>query len=101
MDLMDLTKSEGWDSTLVVVDRLSKYVHFIGLKDPFFAMIVVEAFMEVVMLHDIPRTIGSNHDKVLLSLFWTVISLTGYNSEAQHRLSSSDQQPNEGAKQMP
>ncbi|XP_074336462.1 uncharacterized protein LOC141673607 [Apium graveolens] len=53
MDFIEgLPKSQGWDSTLVVVDRLTKYPHFLPLKHPFTAQGVASVFMrDVVRLH--------------------------------------------------
>ena len=66
MDFIEgLPKSEGMYTILVVVDRLSKYAHFVALRHPFTAQTIVAIFVkEVVKLHGIPRTITTNHDKV-------------------------------------
>ena len=66
-----LPKSKGYDSILVVVDRLSKYAHFSLLMHPFTAQTVVVVFVcDIVRLHGIPPSIITNHDKVFLSQFW-------------------------------
>lgn len=53
-----LPRSQGADTILVVVDRLSKYVHFLPLSHPFTAKKVAELFLrEVVRLHGIPASI--------------------------------------------
>lgn len=47
--------SKGYDTILVVIDCLSKYVHFKALKHPFTTVKVAEAFLiQVVCLHGIP-----------------------------------------------
>ena len=63
-------QSLGYEVILVMVDRLSKYAHFILLKRPFMAKTVAEAFVkEIVRLHGFPKTIVSDRDPVFLSNF--------------------------------
>lgn len=56
-----LPKSKGFDALLVVVDRLSKYNHFILLKHPYTAKSIAKIFVrEVVRHHGIPKSIVSD-----------------------------------------
>lgn len=60
MDFIDgLPMSRGVKSILVVVDRMSKYAHFVGLKHPYNASTVAGVFMqEIVRLHEFPASLS-------------------------------------------
>ena len=46
MDFIEgLPMSEGVDTILVVVDRLTKFAHFVALKHPFMALTVASKFV--------------------------------------------------------
>ncbi|GJT31444.1 putative mitochondrial protein [Tanacetum coccineum] len=72
MDFIDgLPPSGGKTVIMMVVDRLSKYAHFISMAHPYIANQVAQAFMDnVYKLHGLPNTIVSDRDKVFTSLFW-------------------------------
>lgn len=76
MDFIEgLSKSRGKDSILVVVDRLSKYAHFVPLSHPFIAATVAQLYFEnVYKLHSLPKTIISDRDRVFMSRFWQELS---------------------------
>lgn len=66
-----LPKSKGYEAILVVVDRLSKYSHFILLKHPYTAISIAEIFArEIVRLHGIPKSLISDRDPIFVSNFW-------------------------------
>jgi len=66
-----LPRSQGMDVVLVVIDKLTKYGHFIPLKHPYTAQQVVQVFFDqVYRLHGMPFCIISDRDLVFTSLFW-------------------------------
>jgi hypothetical protein len=66
-----LPKSKGYDCILVVVDKFSKYAHFIALAHPFTALHVAKVFMDTIFkLHGLPTAIISDRDKLFISNLW-------------------------------
>lgn len=80
MDFIEgLLLLNGSSVIMVVIDRLTKYAHFVALKHPYTAITVAKAFIaNVVRLHGIPTSIVSDQDKVFISSFWqTLFQLHG------------------------
>lgn len=71
---MGYPNPKGFDALLVVVDRLSKYSNFILLKHLYTARNIADIFVrEVIRLHDIPKSIVSDRDPLIMSHFWQEI----------------------------
>ncbi|WVZ77708.1 hypothetical protein U9M48_025546 [Paspalum notatum var. saurae] len=67
MDFVEgLPRSSGHDCILVVVDKFTKYAHFLALAHPFNAARVAKVYH----LHGLPESIVSDRDRVFTSLFW-------------------------------
>ena len=66
-----LPRSQRLDVVMVVVDRLTKYVHFIGLSHSYSAAKVAALFAQnVLKLHGMPTSIVSDRDLVFTAKFW-------------------------------
>lgn len=66
----DLPKSETYNVILVIVDRLTKYAHFLPLRHPFTTTQVAKSFLDnVVKLHGVLRSNVSDQDKVFTRHF--------------------------------
>lgn len=69
----------GYDSIMVVIDRLSKMVHLIPTTSTVTAAEVARLFVQnIVRLHGVPKSIVSDRDHNFTSIFWqTVCQLWG------------------------
>ncbi|KAL0352336.1 UNVERIFIED_CONTAM: Transposon Ty3-G Gag-Pol polyprotein [Sesamum calycinum] len=80
MDFIEgLPSSEGKDSILVGVDRITKYSHFIALKHPYTATSIAKLFFDnIYKLHGLPMSIVTDKDKIFTSKSWKeLFSLSG------------------------
>lgn len=69
--IIRLSNSKGKEVILVVVDRLTKYSHYISLIHPYSAATVAQVFINnVYQLHGLPSNIVSDRDPVFVSVFW-------------------------------
>lgn len=67
----DLPKSKNFDTILVVIDKLTKYAHFICLSHPYTATTVAQAFLtNIYKLHGMPTVIISDRDRIFTSTLW-------------------------------
>jgi hypothetical protein len=68
--------SEAWhtismDCVLVIVDKFTRYAHFLPLAHPYTASLVATTFMgSVYKFHGMSAAIVSNRDPVFTSMFW-------------------------------
>ncbi|KAJ0547862.1 putative nucleotidyltransferase, Ribonuclease H [Helianthus annuus] len=78
-----LPRVKGRDTVFVVVDRLTKYGHFMLLGHPYSARDVAQVFVDnVFKLHGCPSSIVSDRDPIFLSSFWKeFLTLQGIESK--------------------
>lgn len=54
----------------MVINRMSKYAHFLTLSHPFTALHVAQLFLDnIFKLRGCPKTVVSDRDKVFTSFF--------------------------------
>lgn len=72
-------KVKGKTVLLVVVDRFSKYAHFIPLTHPYTTVTVAQIFFaHIVRLHGMPKSIVGGPDVLFTNNFWKeLFKLTG------------------------
>ena len=72
MDFIEgLPISEGKDKILVIVDRLTKYAHFMGVRKTDYAKQIAKVFCKnIYKLHGFPKVIVSDKDAKFKGNFW-------------------------------
>jgi transposase InsO family protein len=66
-----LPKSGGYDVIFVVVDKFTKYAHFVPMSHPYTALSVAQLyFNNIYKLHGLPEAIISDRDGVFTSALW-------------------------------
>lgn len=69
--LEGLPNSNGFSCIMVVVDKLTRYAHFIPLAHPFTALQVATAYISnVYKLHGMPYAVVLDRDKIFTSTLW-------------------------------
>lgn len=66
-----LPKSSRYDTILVIIDKFTKYGHFIPMAHPYTALSVAQLFVDnIYKLHGLPKVLISDRDKVFTSALW-------------------------------
>jgi transposase InsO family protein len=66
-----LPLSTSKNCVLVIMDKFSKFIHFVPLKHPFVAATIAHVFMQqVYRLHGLPLAIISYRDQIFTSQLW-------------------------------
>lgn len=75
MDFVEgLPSSRGYTVIMVIVDKLSKYAHFLPLAHPFTALQVAQLYFDqIYRLHGLPKAIISDRDKIFTSTIWQTL----------------------------
>lgn len=56
---------------MVILDRFTKYRHFVSLRHPFTTQNAARLYIDSVhRLHGVPQVLVSNRDKLFTSIFW-------------------------------
>nr|GEX70038.1 putative reverse transcriptase domain-containing protein [Tanacetum cinerariifolium] len=65
--------ASGYDTIWVIVDRLTKFAHFLPMRETDPIEKVMKLYMKVVTRHGVPVSIISNRDSKFTSLFWKAL----------------------------
>lgn len=69
--IIGLPNSHGKDTILVIVDKMSKYAHFIALSHPYTTLSIAQIFLDqFYRLHGLLKLIVNDRDPKILSHFW-------------------------------
>ncbi|KAM0002561.1 putative nucleotidyltransferase, Ribonuclease H [Helianthus debilis subsp. tardiflorus] len=69
--ITNLPLSQGKSAVWVLVDRFSKFAHFIALPPKYGAVSLATLFLQhIYKLHGMPKSIVSDRDSIFLSQFW-------------------------------
>ena len=79
-----LPLSHTFNAILVVVDRFTKYAHFVPLKHPFTTPHIAQlVFDNIVKLHGLPTAIVTDRYRIFVSAFWKELFKL-YDIQLQH-----------------
>jgi hypothetical protein len=75
MDFIEgLPQSNKYNSILTVVDRLTKYAHFVPLSHPYTTSDIADLFVKhIYKLHGSPSIIISDRDRIFTSNLWKTL----------------------------
>jgi hypothetical protein len=66
-----LPSSDRHNAILVVIDKLTKYGHFIPIHHPYMALQIAKVYVDnVYKLHGLPQVLISDRDPVFASSVW-------------------------------